>query len=125
MSELGQQEIRHLRRAIGLNASDFGALVGVSGRSVEDWEQGRRSPSGPAQKIMAQLKKQEDIIMSEIKTVNVKNAFSDLIGTYSAYADEDGTVRVWDSSAGHYTTCHNLTENQIKYVRRMATNKSA
>jgi len=49
-------EIRNLRRALGLNASDFGALVGVSGRSVEDWEQGRRTPAGPARKIMEQIK---------------------------------------------------------------------
>lgn len=50
-------EIRNLRRAMGLNASDFGTLVGVSGRTIEDWEQGRRSPSGPARKILAQLAK--------------------------------------------------------------------
>jgi putative transcriptional regulator len=59
MSELGQQDIRHLRRALGLNASDFGALVGVSGRTIEDYEQGRRKPSGPARKIMAQLAKKQ------------------------------------------------------------------
>jgi putative transcriptional regulator len=50
------QEIRHIRRYLGLNAADFGALVGVSGRTVEDWEQGRRKPSGPARKIMEQIK---------------------------------------------------------------------
>lgn len=50
-------EIRHLRRNLGLNTAEFGALVGVSGRTCEDWEQGRRRPSIPAQKIMAQLAK--------------------------------------------------------------------
>ena len=31
---------------------------------------------------------------------------------------EDGIkkVRVWDSVAGYYTTCHSLTAAQIKYV---------
>ena len=61
--------------------------------------------------------------MSELKTVNVKNAFSNCKGTYQAYAEKDGTVRVYDSVAGHYTTCHSLTENQKAYVRRMATNE--
>jgi len=54
---MNPQQIRHLRRNLGLNTADFGALVGVSGRTCEDWEQGRRTPSVPAQKIMAQLAK--------------------------------------------------------------------
>lgn len=54
-------DIRNLRRALGLNTTEFGALVGVSGRSVEDWEQGRRKPSGPARKMMEQIK-QENIM---------------------------------------------------------------
>lgn len=36
------QEIREARRKTGLNTADFGALLGVSGRTVENWEQGRR-----------------------------------------------------------------------------------
>ena len=56
-SQYTPREIRHLRRSLGLNASDFGTLVGVSGRTIEDWEQGRRKPSGPARKIMERLAK--------------------------------------------------------------------
>lgn len=36
--------IRTLRQSLGLNTRDFGELVGKSGRTVEDWEQGRRVP---------------------------------------------------------------------------------
>jgi hypothetical protein len=39
---------------------------------------------------------------------------------YKARVDADGTVRVWDSVAGHYTTCHSLTERQYRYCRRNA-----
>lgn len=52
----------------------------------------------------------------EEKTVNVKI----WNGTYPAYADADGTVRVYDPVAGHFTTCHRLTENQKRYVRSRA-----
>jgi hypothetical protein len=38
-------------------------------------------------------------------------------GMVEARADADGTVRVWDSVAGHYTTCHSLTAAQARYVR--------
>ena len=48
-------QIRALRKRLGLNCAQFGALVGVSGRTVEDWEQGRRVPGGPAVMIMQML----------------------------------------------------------------------
>lgn len=32
----------------------------------------------------------------------------------------DGTVRVWDSVAGHYTTCHSLSSAAQLRVRKMA-----
>jgi len=54
-----------------------------------------------------------------MKTVNVKNAFTGQRGSARAYADRGGIVRVLDNIAGHYTTCHKLTEPQIKYFVRM------
>lgn len=39
---------------------------------------------------------------------------------YRASVEPDGTVRVWDSVAGHWTLCHALSPQQIAYVRRMA-----
>lgn len=34
-----------------------------------------------------------------------------------AACDADGRVRVYDSTAGYYTTCHSLTPAQQRYVR--------
>ena len=45
-------------------------------------------------------------------------------GRYPAYADEHGTVRVYDPVAGHYTTCVTLTPSQIRHVRA-ASKRSA
>ena len=45
-------KVRKLRKALGMNTEDFGALVGVSKRTVEGWEQYKRHPGGPAMKIM-------------------------------------------------------------------------
>lgn len=57
-----------------------------------------------------------------IKTTTVRNAFSSEKGTYRAYADADGVVRVYDSVAGCYTVCHGLTLTQVRRVRKLATN---
>jgi hypothetical protein len=39
---------------------------------------------------------------------------------YKARVDPDGTVRVWDSVAGHYTLRHGLTRRQQARIRREA-----
>lgn len=39
---------------------------------------------------------------------------------YRAIVDSDGTIRVWDSVAGHYTMCHSLTQRQIANIRAKA-----
>jgi hypothetical protein len=32
----------------------------------------------------------------------------------------DGVVRVWDSIAGHYTTCHSLSQSAVRRIVRLA-----
>lgn len=39
---------------------------------------------------------------------------------FGVYAD--GTVRVWDDVAGHYTVCHSLGESAIRRLRKLAAN---
>lgn len=38
--------------------------------------------------------------------------------SYPAYADDDGTVRVWDDGANYFTACHKLSERVQDRVRR-------
>lgn len=41
-------EVKAIRARLGLSQSQFAALLGVSVRTLRNWEQGRRAPSGPA-----------------------------------------------------------------------------
>lgn len=41
-------DVRKTRERLSLSQSAFAALMGVSTRTLQDWEQGRRKPSGPA-----------------------------------------------------------------------------
>lgn len=51
---LGAREgLRRARRALGLTARELGPLLGVSGRTVEGWEQGRRVPPRSALLLLA------------------------------------------------------------------------
>jgi putative transcriptional regulator len=40
------------RAKVGLSQSAFAALLGVSMRTLQDWEQGRRQPTGAAQTLL-------------------------------------------------------------------------
>jgi len=52
------------------------------------------------------------------RPVRVTNAFSGNPGTSWAIVDGCGTVLVWDSVAGYYTSCHSLTSAQVASVKR-------
>ena len=40
------------RAKVGLSQSAFAALLGVSVRTLQDWEQGRREPTGAAKTLL-------------------------------------------------------------------------
>jgi putative transcriptional regulator len=41
-----------IREKTGLSQARFAALLGVSVRTLQDWEQGRRAPSGAARTLL-------------------------------------------------------------------------
>jgi len=49
------QELRAIRKDLDLTTAELGERLGVSGRTVEDWEQGRRKIRGPAVVLIRQL----------------------------------------------------------------------
>jgi putative transcriptional regulator len=44
--------ISRIRDRTGLSQSQFAQLLGVSIRTLQDWEQGRRAPSGAARTLL-------------------------------------------------------------------------
>lgn len=46
------EDIAKIRKALHLSQSGFAALMGVSERTLQEWEQGRRTPAGPATSLL-------------------------------------------------------------------------
>jgi putative transcriptional regulator len=45
-------DVASIRERTGLSQSRFAQLLGVSVRTLQDWEQGRRAPSGAARTLL-------------------------------------------------------------------------
>ncbi len=47
-----EPKAKTIREKTGLSQNQFALLVGVSKRTLENWEQGRRRPTGPAKVLL-------------------------------------------------------------------------
>src|SRR5262245_57967675 len=50
--EVGSSGIRAIRERTALSQSEFARLIGVSVKTLQNWEQDRRHPSGPAAALL-------------------------------------------------------------------------
>ena len=49
---LNGKDAKRIRKKLGFSQSVFSALLGVSLRTLQEWEQMRREPRGPAQALL-------------------------------------------------------------------------
>jgi putative transcriptional regulator len=50
--EMKAPEIKMVRERISASQEEFARMIGVSARTLQNWEQGRRRPEGPAQALL-------------------------------------------------------------------------
>lgn len=52
VTKFPEPEVKMIREKTGLSQARFASLIGVSNRTLENWEQGRRHPTGPAKALL-------------------------------------------------------------------------
>ena len=45
-------DVRAIRKKLGKSQSEFALMIGVSTATLQNWEQGRRTPEGPARALL-------------------------------------------------------------------------
>ena len=50
--EFPEPDVKAIREGIGFSQSKFAALLGVNIRTLQNWEQGHRHPTGPAKVLL-------------------------------------------------------------------------
>lgn len=55
-------QIKAVREKVGVSQSSFAAMLNVSMRTLQEWEQGRRQPNGPARSLLAVAAKRPEVM---------------------------------------------------------------
>lgn len=55
-------EVVQARHSTGLLHADFASALSISKRTLQEWEQGRRSPSGAAQALIRIARKHPEVV---------------------------------------------------------------
>jgi putative transcriptional regulator len=60
-------DIRRLRESIPVSQTQFAHMIGVSKNTLQNWEQGRRRPRGPAQALLRVFEKDPKAVVRALR----------------------------------------------------------
>ncbi len=58
--------IKAIRKKLNLSQNDFALMIGVSISTLQNWEQGRREPDGPAKALLKIASKNPKAVMEAL-----------------------------------------------------------
>ena len=59
-------DIRKLRKSVKVSQSQFARMIGVSVDTVQNWEQGRRTPRGPAMALLRVFEQNPKVVVGAL-----------------------------------------------------------
>jgi putative transcriptional regulator len=62
VTEVEVNEVVQARQGTGLSQSEFASVLSISKRTLQEWEQGRRAPSGAAQALIRIARKHPEVV---------------------------------------------------------------
>ena len=65
---LDHLDIKRIRKGYQLTQEQFAAMLGISVRTLRNWEQGRRIPEGPAMVLLCVAAKHPEAVMDVVRT---------------------------------------------------------
>ena len=63
---VGEPDVKRIRKASGLSQTRFAKLIHVEIGTLRNWEQGRRTPTGPAQVLLRAIEKDPRAVLRAI-----------------------------------------------------------
>ncbi len=72
--EVRTPDIKHIRRQIDLTQAEFADLLGVSIKTLQNWEQGRRTPHGAARVLLQVAAKNPNVVKEVVESYDCADA---------------------------------------------------
>ena len=69
--EFPEPDVKEIRNNVGFSQSKFAALIGVNVRTLQNWEQGHRHPTGPARVLLRLVKADPAAVFKNLHMNNV------------------------------------------------------
>jgi putative transcriptional regulator len=63
-------DIKRIREKYNLTQEKFAALLGISVRTLRNWEQGRRTPEGPAKILLRIVDKYPQAVLDTVRSLD-------------------------------------------------------
>jgi putative transcriptional regulator len=64
---LDRLDIKRIRKGYKLTQEQFATMLGISVRTLRNWEQGRRVPEGPALVLLRVAEKHPDAVLDTVR----------------------------------------------------------
>jgi putative transcriptional regulator len=68
------EDVRKIREKLHKSQSEFAQMIGVSVATLQNWEQGRRQPEGPARALLVVAAKAPNIVAKALAEATRRSA---------------------------------------------------
>ena len=67
VTQVAINEVVEARQSTGMSQAEFASALSISKRTLQEWEQGRRSPSGAAQALIRIARKHPKVVREALR----------------------------------------------------------
>ncbi|NSW54062.1 MAG: helix-turn-helix domain-containing protein [Anaerolineae bacterium] len=64
--QIDNLDVKKIRETLDLSQREFALMLSISVRTLQNWEQGRREPTGPARILLLVAEQHPDIILQTV-----------------------------------------------------------
>jgi putative transcriptional regulator len=72
VTQVAVNEVVDARQSAGMSQAEFALALHISKRTLQEWEQGRRSPSGAAQALVRIAKRHPEVLRESLASPSVQ-----------------------------------------------------